>query len=195
MMPSYHTDPKLTDEQLAMAVQQGDLESFGVLVERYEQKLLRYGRKFLSQYEDIQDIVQDIFINSYKNIQGFDPKQRFSPWIYRIAHNAFVNGIKKGIRNPLHIFDFDTLISHPVYNDPIEKDREQEEIKMMIEKGLDRLSSKYREVLILYFLQELSYREIADIIAVPLGTVGIRLARAKKELRKIYKDLNISYGK
>jgi len=172
-----------TDEELAAAVQQGDKEAFGTLVERYEGKLLRYGRKFLSTREDIQDLVQDVFISSYRNIKSFDPKQRFSPWIYRIAHNAFVNGLRSKIRNPLSLIDFDALVSHPIYEDPAEKERELADIKKMLDEGLEHVAQKHKEPLILYYLEELSYKEIADILRIPVSTVGVRIRRGKEELK------------
>lgn len=185
---------ELTDEEAAKQVQQGDAETFGILVGRYEQKLLRYGRKFLATQEDITDIVQEVFMSAYQNIQNFDTNQRFSPWIYRIAHNAFVNGLRKRSNNPLTLIDFDTFVAHPTYDDPVPKERDWEEMKRMIETGLDRLSPKYREVLILYYLEEMPYKEIADVLQVPLGTVGIRVKRAREALKTIYDDLNLTYG-
>lgn len=187
------THPDLTDEQLAVLVQGGDKEKFGLLMARYESKLFRYGRKFLSNPDNIEDVVQEVFIKTYQNIKSFDASQRFSPWIYRIAHNTFVNALRKNSRGPLYIFDFDTLISHPVYEDPAVFEREQAEIKKMIDKGLEELSSNYREILILYYLEEQSYKEIADILHIPIGTVGIRLKRAKDALKKVYDKLGLSH--
>ena len=187
-------DAHISDEEAAKRVQDGEQEAFGILVERYEEKLLRYGRKFLSRSEDIEDIVQDVFLSCYQNLRGFDTSQKFSPWIYRIAHNAFVNGLRKKKRSPLVFVDFDALLAHPSYEDPAPREREQEEIKKMIEKGLASLNPKYREVLVLYYLEELSYKEIADIIQVPTGTVGIRIKRAKEALKKTYEAENHGYG-
>ena len=184
-----------SDEAVAKLVQGGEQDAFGILVERYEEKLLRYGRKFLSRSEDIEDIVQEVFMSCYQNLQGFDSSQKFSPWIYRIAHNAFVNGLRKNKRSPLVFVDFDAFVAHPIYEDPAPREREQVEIKKMIEKGLASLSPKYREVLVLYYLEELSYKEIADIIKVPTGTVGIRIKRAKDALKQTYDALNLEdYG-
>ena len=121
-----------TDEEVVRLVKQGDKESFGVLITRFEEKLKRYGRKFLSDREDITDIVQEIFIKTYQNIQSFDEKQRFSPWLYRIAHNSFINEWKKGRLRPITLFDFDTLLAHLTYDDPVVTEREQSEIKQMI---------------------------------------------------------------
>ena len=182
-----------TDEGLAISVQNGDKEAFGALVKRYEAKLLRYGRKFLSTREDVEDMVQNIFISSYKNMKSFDPSQRFSPWIYRIAHNAFVNALRSKTRNPILLFDLDTLVSHPVYEDPAEKERESVDMRKMIDAGLENISPKYREVLILYYLEELSYQEIVDVLHIPISTVGVRIRRGKEALRKAYKKLDLHY--
>ena len=181
----------LTDEAVAIEIQKGDKEKFGILMERYDSKLSRYGQKFLSHKENIEDIVQDVFISAFQNINNFDVSLKFSSWIYRIAHNAFVNGLKKQQRSPIFGFDFDTLVSHHVYEDPAIKEKELEEMKKMINLGLDELSPKYKEVVILHYLEDLSYKEISDILQVPSGTVGIRIMRGKESLKKIYEKMNL----
>ena len=103
----------MSDEDLARKVQSGDTEAFGELVGRYQEKLLRYARKFLLDPDDAQDIVQDIFIKAYHNMQSFDTSRRFSPWIYRIAHNEFINELKKRqSRKTTFTIDFDALFPH-----------------------------------------------------------------------------------
>ncbi len=182
-----------SDEAVVLEVQHGNKDVFGVLMERYEKKLLRYGRKFLSEKENIEDIVQEVFIKAYQNIQSFDTSQKFSPWIYRIAHNTFINALKKKSRNPLYLFDFDTLLYHPIYENPDDKEKDQQEMRVMVDKGLDGLSQKYKEIIILHYLEELSYKEIADVLRIPIGTVGIRLKRAKDALKKVYETLGLNY--
>ena len=189
------TTPERSDEELAKLVQQGDGELFGVLMKRYEKKLLRYGRNFLSDPENIEDIVHDVFLKTYQNMKSFDCSQKFSSWIYRIAHNAFVNGLKKSIRSPLHFFDFDTLVSHPIYEDGAEEEKEQEETKRMIDSCLGKLAPKYREIIVLFYFEEQGYKEIADILQIPQGTVGVRLRRAKESLRKAYEESEKNHGK
>lgn len=171
-----------TDEQVAARVQAGDKEAFGLLLDRFEGKLLRYGRKFLARQEDIEDIVQDVFVSAYQNIKSFDTAQKLSPWLYRIAHNAFINALRKNSRAPL-IIDFDTLISHPAYDDPAESERNQKDMRVQLDRGLMKLAPKYREVLALYYFEEMSYKDIAEVLQVPQGTVGIRLRRAKEALK------------
>lgn len=188
-------DADLSDEKLAELVANGDTEKFGVLMERYQAKLFRYGRKFLSNEDNIEDVVQDVFIKTYQNIKSFDSSQRFSPWIYRIAHNTYINAIKKNSLNPLYLFDFDTLVSHTVVEDPIVREREQKEMKEIVDKGLSQIEPKYREILILYYIEDLSYKEIADILRIPIGTVGVRIMRAKEILKDAYKKLDIAIEK
>lgn len=180
------------DEVIARAVQTGDREQFGIIVERYEQKLLRYGRKFLSGREDVEDIVQDAFLRAYQNIQSYDSSRPFSAWIYRIAHNAFVNRLRKNAYGPILVADFDTFIAHPQYEDPTLTERDHADIKSAVDAGLSELVSQYREVLILYYLEELSYKEIAEILQIPIGTVGIRLSRARTALKKVLPDHAVS---
>ncbi len=175
---------KKTDEDIALQVQKGDTESFGILVERYQAKLLRYGKKFLFNNYDIEDVVQDIFIRAYKNIQGFNTKMKFSPWIYRIAHNEFINTIQKIKRMPLLVFDFDQFIPHLFAKETTDQEVNEKDIKAMLDDGLGKTDRKYREPLILYYLEEMSYQEISEILHIPVSTVGIRLKRGKEFLKR-----------
>ena len=182
----------LTDEQIIKQVQQGQTELFGLLVERYEVKMKRYARKFLYQTDDIDDLVQEIMIKCFVNIKSFKTDKRFSPWIYRIAHNEFINAIKKKTKEPLPFFDPDTLFPHPVARETADGPLREQEIKNTVEKYLNQLEVKYREPLILYYLEELSYQEIADILRLPTSTVGVRINRAKAALQKIQQSTNQS---
>lgn len=172
-----------TDEVIAVKVQQGDIDAFGDLVARYEDKLKRYARKFLSRPEDIEDLVQDVFIKAYTNIQSFDSSLRFSPWIYRIAHNVFVNELKRKSRYGLGIFDADTILPLMPAKETADSAALAEESKMEMEELLGTLSAKYREVLVLHYFQELSYKEISDILQIPVTTVGVRITRARSKLK------------
>ena len=171
-----------TDEEIARLVQSGDIDLFGEIIKRYEEKMKRYGRKFLKGIEDIEDIVQDVFIKAYENIQSFDIKRKFSSWLYRIAHNEFVNALKKHKKRPLLFFELDIILPYSMPEE-FDKENNRQEIKQMVDKFLDKLETKYREPIILYYLEELSYKEIADILRIPVSTVGIRLKRAKEKIK------------
>ena len=173
----------LTDEELARLVQGNNEEAFGVLMDRYQGRLLRYGRRFLNQEAPIDHTVQDVFIKVYTNIRSFDTTKKFAPWIYRIAHNEFVSALRSRSRQPLAV-DFDTLVAHPSYEMDPAGDEERAQTQALIARGLDALSAAHKEVLILYYLEGLSYQEISDILQVPVGTVGVRLRRARQALKK-----------
>jgi len=179
------------DEDIARMVQNGEMERFGILVERYEAKIMRYGRKFLSDSDDIKDMLQNVFIKAYTNIQGFNAEKKFSSWIYRIAHNEFVNALKKKHRDPFPFsffdFDVDVLFPHLRMKDTPESDFEEKETKITLEKHLREIDPKYREPLTLYYFEEMDYKDISEILRIPVSTVGVRLKRGKEILKKIYK--------
>jgi RNA polymerase sigma-70 factor (ECF subfamily) len=183
-----------TDEEIAVMVQSGDLESFSFLVERYEKKLKRYAKKFLANPEDINDIAQEIFIKAYVNIKSFDAEKKFSPWIYRIAHNELINMLKKKEKSPLPFFDADTLFPHPVSREETDKKTREEETKRVLNKCLKEIHPKYREPLLLFYAESLSYNEIAEVMHVPVSTVGVRLKRGKKMLKSLCDKLELNYG-
>lgn len=174
-----------SDEQVASAVQAGDAEAFGVLIDRYENKLKRYGHKFLSQKEDIEDLVQDVFIKAYTNIQSFDVALKFSPWIYRIAHNTFVNELRRQSKFGYRIFDADTVLPFLLARETTDEAVLSQEQEEEIERGLADLSTKLREVIVLHYFEGLSYHEISEVLQIPVTTVGVRMTRARSALKKI----------
>jgi len=183
-----------TDEEIIHLVRSGKIDSFSILIERYEAKIKRYSRKFLSDREDINDIVQTIFIKAFVNIKSFDLKRKFSTWLYRIAHNELVNVLKKNKKIILPMIDLDVLFPHNFANNEVEKGIDRKEFSKKINSCVGELDSKYREPVILYYIEELSYKEIADIMRIPVSTVGVRIKRAKEMLKSTCKDLNEIYG-
>ena len=179
---------KITDEQLATKVQAGEIDFFNELMTRYEGKIVGYLNKLVRNNDDAKDIAQDVFIKVYKNIQSFDPNQRFSPWIYRIAHNEAINSIKRRLREPLNFFDPEVLFPHPIAKEDPQNEAERVELKRILSTCLDDIDEKYREVLILRYFEDMDYKDIADIIKIPVVTVGVRLNRGKERLRKIYEE-------
>jgi RNA polymerase sigma-70 factor (ECF subfamily) len=175
----------LTDEELTKRVQEGHEEAFTLLFDRYEKKIIRYGQKFLYNYEDVLDAVQETFIKSYRNIESFDATRKFSTWLYRIAHNTFINVIKKKGRESVSFFDFDTFFQFAI-PDPtsVKEDLLTSEDKTALNECLTTLDPKYREPLVLYYFEEKAYQEIADIMHIPTATVGVRLKRARDILKK-----------
>jgi len=174
-----------TDEVLAEQTQKGDKRAFNELFARYKAKILRYGQRFLYNYQDLEDAVQDVFIKAYANIRSFDTQRSFSTWLYRIAHNTFINVIKKKGREPVSFFDFDTFFQLPntsKHNPKTDLIATQE--REVLQKVMLELAPKYREPLVLYYFEEKEYQEIADIMHIPISTVGVRLKRARDHMKK-----------
>jgi len=178
---------KLTDEELSLLVQQGDYEIFGTLIDRYEEKIKRYLSRFLQNSAEIDDLSQDVFLKAFENIQGFDPKRRFSPWLYQIAHNELVNFLKKKklLNSQFLSVDWDVFLPHEVINNKAIEEINNKFQLTAIEQALPQLSFKYQQVFVLYYYEHLNYQEISEILKIPVATVGIRLKRAKDFLKEI----------
>lgn len=173
-----------SDEEIAKRVQGGDADAFGILIDRYEAKLVRYARKFLIFDSEATDMVQDVFIKAYSNMQRFNVKKRFSPWIYRIAHNAFINEIKRREKAPVSFYDPDTIFPHPVADEQTDTLAQEKERVHAMQQSLATLSVKYREPLVLYYFENMSYKDISEVLRIPTSTVGIRIRRGKEQLQK-----------
>lgn len=175
----------LNDEEVVKLVKQGDDEKFGLLIDRYQTKMQRYAKKFLLDPENAQDLVQDVFVKAYTNIESFDENLKFSSWLYRIAHNLFINAISKKSR--ISFFDMDLVFPKMRSKESTDKDILDKELKNALDKCISELDAKYREVIVLNYFEELSYKQISEILHIPVSVVGVRINRAKKMLKKIIK--------
>lgn len=181
-----HSD--ITDEAIVREIQNGNNMQMGVLIDRYEKRLARYIARFTNNTDTINDLVQDVFIKSYVNIQSFDTTQKFSSWIYRIAHNESVNFLKKKKSLPFSWFSTETLLPDIKAKEVTEEIVINNQTREQIEQVLSKLPEHHREIIILYFFDELSYNEISDILRIPISSVGVKINRAKKALAPLLKN-------
>ncbi len=176
-----------SDEEIMIGVS-ADPELFGVLIERYEVKLTRYLLRIMPGLrEEVDDLLQEVFIKAYVHVNGFDPKQKFSSWIYRIAHNEAVSWLRKKKARPelieLGEEDFQT------FSQSIEDAFDEKETvfaKDEVARIIGEMEERYRSVLVLKFLEGRNYDEISDILEVPTGTVATLIHRAKKQFSSLY---------
>jgi RNA polymerase sigma-70 factor (ECF subfamily) len=186
--------PERTEEQIVALVQNGDARPFQELIARYQPKLTRYAKRFLFDPDEAKDLLQIVFIKAYVNIKSFDVERRFSPWLYRVAHNEFVNALKKKLKDRDIVTSLayvDIRFTHPVAKEDADGDSLRNESKKILKRSLDQLHPKYREPLILYYFDDLDYKGIASMLHIPISTVGVRLQRGKAQLRKIISPYKI----
>lgn len=174
---------ELTDEQLVAQVRERDKELYGEVIRRYQGKLTHYLRKFIRHPDELEDVLQAVFIKAYMNLYGFDVAKKFSSWIYRIAHNEAINHIKKNARPQVALDDVEYQLIDVKVDLPGQVDGRI--MKQKVEEALTMMKKKYREPVILYFFEQKSYEEISDILRIPVSSVGTLLLRGKK-LMKAY---------
>lgn len=177
---------ELLDEKIVKIVQDGDVNSFGVLVNRFEDKLLRYIKRFIFDASDSEDILQIVFIKTYTNLMSFNFNYKFSSWIYRITHNEVVNYIRKYQKRNIVEIDWDVFLPIDTSKDEIINSIDKENLENWLKDNLNVLDYKYKEVLVLYYFDGMSYKEISDILKIPIATIGVRIKRAKALMKNNY---------
>jgi RNA polymerase sigma-70 factor (ECF subfamily) len=187
----HETLDHLGDEDVAREAL-NNKEAFAALVTRYQDRLDRYMRRLgMGRREDREDVLQNVFLKVYRNLNGFDTRLRFSSWIYRIAHNetmSFFRSRKARPEAPPDEGD-DILERIPAVLD-IEGDANIMLDAVRVRRALDTLDPKYRDVLVLRFFEDRAYNEMSDILRVPMGTVATLLNRAKKKLHDAMTSTN-----
>jgi RNA polymerase sigma-70 factor, ECF subfamily len=167
---------------------------FLCIVKKYEDPLMRYVRRITNiDFEDAEDLLQEIFIKVYTNLNDFNDQLKFSSWIYRIAHNEVISNFRKLKIRPKKLnSEVNEDILEKIKSDlNIEKELDQQILKNKLTNIIDQLDVKYKEVIILKYLEDKTYDEISDIIKKPVNTVGTLINRAKKKLNHIIKNENI----
>jgi len=187
---------KKSDEELVECSLR-DEDCFYYLIKRYELKILRYINRMTNvSPQQSEDILQDIFLKVYLNLNGFDQKLRFSSWIYRIAHNEIINNYYKNRVSSEMVrlgTDNDVKILKGLISDDSHVQYASLDSARQIRNALDKVPAKYREVLILRFLEEKSYNEISHIMRIPPGTVATLISRAKVKFKKVAKQYHLDF--
>ncbi len=185
--PLYREEQQFSDQELVTKTIKNK-QAFAAIVDRYEAPLLRYiSRLGCKETSVARDLLQEIFIKTFVHLNDYDHSLQFSSWIYRIAHNETVSYFRKEKSRPgvltrvEDFFRFETIADDVSLSDQ----KEQQHTVLEIKEAVDRLESRYREVIVLKFFEEKSYEEISDILQIPQGTVATLISRAKKKI-KIY---------
>jgi RNA polymerase sigma-70 factor, ECF subfamily len=177
---------KLSDEEIIKLTLENQ-SYFIFLINRYKTKLFIFVRRITNvSAEDAEDLLQEIFLKIYLNLNDFDDSLKFSSWAYAIARNQVISNHRKlQARAEGHAINMeDESVKEIAADFDIKTETDLKYLRENIFKILDNLDEKYREILVLKFLEEKSYQEISDIIKRPIGTVGSMMNKAKAEFKK-----------
>ncbi|MCB1023361.1 MAG: sigma-70 family RNA polymerase sigma factor [Acidobacteria bacterium] len=187
---------KMDDKELIAIAIGGREETFEELVRRYQRPIVSYVYRMLNDYDLSLDVAQEVFIKVYNSLERYSSDYKFSTWLYRIAHNAAIDHIRRRSGKEQSL---ETESSDGTYQLQIEsprptpeEDRERSEWRNEIEAVVKCLPSVYRELIVLRHSKDLSYGEISEVTGLPLGTVKNRLFRAREMMREMFVDRGLS---
>lgn len=185
-----------TDRDLVASAVIGFEGSFEELVRRYQRPISAYVYRMVGNYESALDLTQEIFIKVYSSLRQYRSEFKFSTWIYKIAHNAAVDHLRRTSTREQSLIqsaEGDTF-ELPIESGRLspEQESERKERRVEIEAVVRSLPSNYRELIILRHSQDLTYEEIVDVTGLPLGTVKNRLFRAREMMRQQFVDRGIT---
>jgi RNA polymerase sigma-70 factor (ECF subfamily) len=186
----------VSDRELVAIAVTGFDGSFEELVRRYQRPISAYVYRMVGNYESALDLTQEIFIKVYNSLNRYRSEFKFSTWIYKIAHNAAVDHLRRNSTREQSLVagtegDTFELPIESTHLSP-EQESERRERRVEIEAVVRALPANYRELIILRHSQDLSYEEIVEVTGLPLGTVKNRLFRAREMMRQQFVDKGIT---
>lgn len=173
-----------------------DRDAFNELVEEYQTRVINIAYSMLSDRDDALDAAQEVFVKVYKGIDGFREKSSFTTWLYRITSNVCADFLRKRQKNVRVVsisIDSDDESGEGDMEIPDASPTPDEHMMLSeqhraIREALSIVKSEYREVITLFDIEGLSYKQISDILRIPEGTVKSRLNRARVALKKILSE-------
>ncbi len=180
------------DWDLVRQCKRGDSDAFGKLVRRHQQPVFNFCLRLLRNAEDAEDIAQDAFVQAYRNIKKFQPRAKFSTWLFTIAKNLSLNLIRDEQRGKRRMVPVDdgpegVTVATGVADQP-DSEAVVHETATVVRAAIERLSPEHKLMIVLRDLEGLSYKEIGLVINSRAGTVKSRLSRARASLKEVLLD-------
>jgi RNA polymerase sigma-70 factor (ECF subfamily) len=187
---------RVSDERLVARALEGDRSAFEALVRRHQTPLVNHLYRLIGSRDAALDLAQDVFIKVYTSLASFDPRYRFTTWLYRIASNCAIDQLRRK--------QIPTFSLEPAFGDLDTPDAESRlagsgpdpdqvlrlrELQGRLDTAIQALPPAYRELILLRHRQHCRYDEIARITRLPIGTVKNRIFRAREILRESLADL------
>lgn len=176
------------ERELVERARRGDRAAFGSLVEQYRERAYSAALSLLRDHEEARDMSQEAFVRAFQALDRFDPARPFFPWYYRILRNRCLNHLKRhGPKRKVSLdamCEEDHLQFEARTEDPVETIQAQQ-MSRHLRAAIERLKPEFREIIVLYHFEELSYQDIADSLRIPIGTVMSRLFHARRALGQL----------
>lgn len=180
----------LTDQEIIERCLGGRQDDFRILIDRYQGKVFTLLMRILRSRERAEEVTQDAFLQAYLKLNAYKPQFKFSSWLLKIAQNLAFNRLRKARLETVSLDgdrDSNRTARH-MADDHVEGQPEERaelrDLKRILESTFDTLSSKYRATVVLRHTEGLSYKEIADVLDIPVGTVKFRLHRAYRLMKE-----------
>ncbi len=179
------------EAELIERARTGDTGAFGILVERYQRRVVGVAMAVVHDQEDALELAQETFVRAFENVGKFESRSSFSTWLYRIAANIAIDFRRRERRHPTMRGDEAEIELQrlPSKLGNAFKETQRGEMAERIRRALDQLTPEHRAAILLREVEGLSYDEISDVLQCPRGTVMSRLHYARNHLRAILKDL------
>jgi RNA polymerase sigma-70 factor (ECF subfamily) len=194
--PNFPALSATNDRDLVASAVTGIEGGFEELVRRYQRPISAYVYRMVGDYETALDLTQEIFIKIYGSLSRYRPEFKFSTWIYKIAHNAAIDHLRRssGRERSLVGGHENDQYDLPIESQGLtpEQQTEREERRVEIESVVRSLPTAYRELIVLRHSHDLTYEEIVDVTGLPLGTVKNRLFRARDLMRQQFLNRGIT---
>ncbi|UCC80600.1 MAG: sigma-70 family RNA polymerase sigma factor [Candidatus Zixiibacteriota bacterium] len=159
-------------------IRNGNYEAFGKLVRRYENFAYTLIRGLVGNDESARDITQEVFLRAYRSIRRFEQRSSFKTWLYKISYNTALAHISREKK----MAERERFAA----SDRIDDSYKNQSVRITLDRIIGELKPEYRAVIILYYYEDLKYEEIAEALDCPIGTVKIRLYRAKYQLKQLW---------
>jgi RNA polymerase sigma-70 factor, ECF subfamily len=179
------------EAELIERARKGDTGAFGILVDRYQRRVVGVAMAVVHSQEDALELAQESFVRAFENLNKFESRSSFSTWLYRITANIAIDFRRRERRHPtMRGEEAETEIQKlPSNVGDSFKEAQRGEMSRRIKDALDQLTPEHRAAILLREVEGLSYDEISDVLQCPRGTVMSRLHYARNHLREILKDL------
>lgn len=184
----------LEDDKYVKSALKGNEGAYKQLVKKYERPIFFHIKKMIKENDVLEDLVQEIFIKAFHNLSTYSNEYAFSTWLYRIATNHSIDYLRKkklqtlSINDPYKTKDGEIEIQLPDSTYEADAGVIKKERKAIVNEAIDSLPEKYREVIKMRHMEEMSYQEIAEELDLPLGTVKAHIFRAREILYKALID-------